>query len=75
MCKSHLIRNYNYVAEANFYGKIFIFITTIMLISFIFKLDIIVSNIMYYSSLLMLFLSTYHYVKSHMNKIKEYESI
>ena len=71
----YLIRNYNYVAEANFYGKIFIFITTIMLISFIFKLDIIVSNIMYYSSLVMLFLSTYHYVKSHMNKIKEYESI
>ena len=71
----YLIHNYNYVSEANFYGKVFIFVTTLMLISFMFKLNMAISSILYFLSIIMLIVSTFYYVKSHVSKIKEYESI
>ena len=71
----YLNHYYNHVTQANIYGKVFIFITTLMIISFIFNFKIIICQFLYYTSLIMMFVSTYYYIKSLSEKIREYEPI
>ena len=71
----YLILYHGHVTQANTNGKVFIFISTIMIISYIYNAPLIFSNILYYLSILMMFISTITYLKSHISKIGEYESI
>ena len=70
----YLILFYKYVSEANLSGKMFMFITTIMMISFIYNLNLIFQIIIYLLSLILLFISTYFYIINHKARLKKYES-
>ena len=71
----YLIKFCDYVPQANNFGKIFISITALMLISYLFDFGIIICVLLYLISLFMLFISTYYYIKEHKLNIKKYESI
>ena len=59
----------DYVPQANKYGKLFIFTTSLMLIFFIYSIHDIVSIILYVLSLFLLVYSMFIYIKSHLKRI------
>jgi len=59
----------DYVPQANKYGKLFVFITSLMLIFFIYSIHDIVSIILYVLSLFLLVYSMYVYIKFHLKRI------
>ena len=63
------------VTQANNYGKLFIFITMLMIIFHIFDINFYVSNILFISSIVLLILSMFVYIKEHLQKITSYENI
>ena len=69
----YLMIAHNYVAQANIYGKLFIFSSLITLISYVYNINVIVSQVIYCFSMVMLFWSTFMYIRDHRNKIAEYE--
>ena len=56
----------NYVPQANKFGKIFIFSTSLMIIFYIYSINDIVSVILYFISLFLLIISMFKYIKSHL---------
>ena len=71
----YLLIKYNYVSQANFYGKLFIFTSVVMSIMYIYDFSDTMRNISYYFSILILLISTFQYIKEHRTKIEEYETI
>jgi len=59
----------NYVPQANKFGKIFIFSTSLMIIFYIYSINDIVSVILYFISLFLLIISMFKYIKSHLKRI------
>ena len=70
-----MLLQYNYVSQANLYGKLFIFTTVVMLVMHIYDFNLYLQRLSYVVSMGMLLFSTYHYVKEHQSKIKKYEYI
>ena len=66
---------YNHVTQANLFGKLFIFTTTLMIITYIYKVNELVQILFYYSSIILLIISAINYIKSHNNTINRYEHI
>jgi len=75
MYSIYLMITYNHVTQANTYGKLFIFCSLITLILYVYKINVILSQSMYYVTLFMLVCSTIKYIKEHRKKIGEYEHI
>ena len=71
----YLLIQYNYVSQANSYGKFFIFCSLITLILYVYNINMIFAELMYYISIIMLILSTAAYIKEHRKKIEDYEHI
>ena len=71
----YLMIAYDYVAQANAYGKLFIFCSLVTLILYVYKFNVILSQSMYYVTLVMLVWSTIHYIKEHRKKITDYEHL
>ena len=71
----YLMIEHNYVAQANTYGKLFIFFSLVTLILYVYKINVFLSQSMYYFTLVMLIWSTITYIKEHRKRIKEYEHI
>ena len=71
----YLLLRHKYVSEANIYGKLFVFVTVIMLIVFIYEFAKILQYITFFISVLMLLVSTYQYIRIHKAKIEKYEAI
>ena len=72
---SYLSIYHDTVTQANTYGKVFIFITMHMIISYIFIINHYISNILFILSTIFLILSMFIYIKEHLQKIKSYENI
>ena len=71
----YLLLQYNYVSQANLYGKLFIFTTVVMLVMHIYDFNLYLQRLSYVVSMGMLLFSTYQYVKEHQSKIEKYEYI
>ena len=71
----YLLIKHDYVSQANLYGKLFIFTAVVMLVMHIYDFNVILQKTSYAVSIIMLFFSTYKYIKEHQLKIKDYESI
>jgi len=63
------------VTQANNYGKLFIFITMLMIIFHIFDINSYASDILFISSIILLIFSMFVYIKEHLQKITSYENI
>ena len=59
----------NHVPQANSFGKLFIFFSSIMIIFYIYSINDIMSIILYFISLSLLLISLFSYVKSHLKKM------
>ena len=75
MYSVYLMIEHNYVAQANMYGKLFIFCSLVTLILYVYKINVVLSQSMYYVTLVMLVWSTIEYIKEHRKRIVEYEHI
>ena len=71
---SYLAIYHDTVTQANTYGKIFIFVTMLMIISYIFMFTNNISNILYIISTILLITSMFIYIKSHLKTINSYEN-
>ena len=71
----YLMIEHNYVAQANAYGKLFIFFSLVTLILYVYKINVFLSQSMYYFTLVMLIWSTITYIKEHRKRIEEHEHI
>ena len=71
----YLMIIHSYVTQANKYGKLFIFCSLVTLILYVYNINVILSQSMYYVTLFMLVWSTIEYIKQHRKKIEEYEHI
>ena len=71
----YLMITHNHVTQANKYGKLFIFCSLVTLVLYVYKINVILSQSMYYVTLFMLVWSTIEYIKQHRKKIEEYEHI
>ena len=65
----YLILYRDYVSQANSCGKFFIFICMLMIIFHLFKLNPLVSNILYVFSIILLVVSMCIYIKEHSKRI------
>ena len=63
------------VSQANTYGKLFIFITMIMIISHVFNLNDYISKILFIVSNILLIISMLTYIKDHIKNINSYGHI
>ena len=63
------------VTQANNYGKIFIFITMLMIIFHIFDIHYYISGMLFLLSTLLLIISMFIYIKEHHQTITSYENI
>ena len=59
----------SYVPQANNFGKLFIFSTSLMIIFYIYSINEMISIILYFASLFLLVFSMFTYIKSHLKKI------
>ena len=64
----------DYTPQANNWGKLFIFVCVLMVIFYIYELNPVVSYILYFSSIVLLLISSVIYIKNHFKKIKFYEN-
>ena len=60
----------DYVPQANFMGKLFIFICVLMIIFHIYELNILIANTLYISSIILLIISTIIYIKEHLIRLR-----
>tara|TARA_B100001964_G_C13967621_1_gene480462 strand:+ start:136 stop:594 length:459 start_codon:yes stop_codon:yes gene_type:complete len=60
----------DYVPQANNSGKLFIFSCVLMLIFYIYSLNIIIAKIFYIISIILLFISTIYYIKGHLSRMR-----
>ena len=65
----------DYTPHANASGKLFIFICVLMIIFYIYNLNQFIAYFLYLSSIVLLFFSSFVYIKNHLKKIKKYENI
>ena len=65
----YLIIYRDYVTQANNWGKIFIFITMLMIIFHLYNLNSFIANVLYLLSVVLLIISLIVYVKEHTEKI------
>ena len=72
---SYLAIYHDMVSQANTYGKLFIFITMIMIISHVFNLNDYISKILFIVSNILLIISMLTYIKDHIKNINSYEHI
>ena len=72
---SYLAIYHDMVSQSNTYGKLFIFITMIMIIFHIFHLNDYLSKILFIISNALLIISMLVYIKNHIKNIKSYEHI
>ena len=72
---SYLAIYHDMVSQANGYGKVFIFITMIMIIFHIFYLNDYIANILFIISNILLIVSMFTYIKEHIKNINSYEHI
>ena len=71
----YILLNFEHVSQANNSGKLFIFVTLLMIIFFIYDLNLYASYLLYALSVTTLIISTFQYIKEHKEKIESYESI
>ena len=67
----YLMNSQNIVFESNLTGKWYIFVSSIMMILFIYNLNIILSIILYITTITLMFISTYEYIKRYNKIFKE----
>ena len=72
---SYLAIYHDMVSQANTYGKLFIFITMIMIIFYVFNLNDYISKILFIVSNILLIISMLTYIKDHIKNINSYEHI
>ena len=72
---SYLAIYHDMVSQANTYGKLFIFITMIMIIFHVFNLNDFISKILFIVSNILLIISMLTYIKDHIKNINSYEHI
>ena len=72
---SYLAIYHDTVTQANSYGKMFIFITMLMIISYIFMFNNSLSSILYVISTALLIISMFIYIKTHIKTIHSYENL
>ena len=72
---SYLAIYHDMVSQANTYGKLFIFITMIMIISHVFNLNDYISKILFIVSNILLIISMLTYIKDHIKNINSYGHI
>tara|TARA_B100001029_G_C14977725_1_gene404117 strand:+ start:210 stop:680 length:471 start_codon:yes stop_codon:yes gene_type:complete len=72
---SYLAIYHDMVSQANTYGKLFIFITMIMIIFHVFNLNDYISKILFIVSNILLIISMLTYIKDHIKNINSYEHI
>ena len=72
---SYLAIYHDTVTQANTYGKMFIFVTMLMIISYIFMFNNSISNILYIMSVILLIISMFIYIKAHIETINSYENL
>ncbi len=72
---SYLAISHDTVTQANNYGKLFIFITMLMIVFHIFYINSYIASILYILSTLLLVVSMFVYIKEHLKKINLYENI
>ena len=72
---SYLAIYHDMVSQANTYGKLFIFITMIMIIFHVFNLNDYISKILFIVSSILLIISMLTYIKDHIKNINSYEHI
>ena len=72
---SYLAIYHDMVSQANTYGKLFIFITMIMIIFHVFNLNDYISKILFIVSNILLIISMLTYIKNHIKNINSYEHI
>ena len=65
----YLILYKDYVTQANSWGKFFIFVTMLMIIFYLYNLNLLVANILYILSVCLLIISMVVYIKEHAKKI------
>ena len=60
----------DYVPQANSIGKLFIFVCVLMIIFHIYELHILISNILFFLSVVLLLFSTVIYIKEHLSRLR-----
>ena len=60
----------DYVPQANSIGKLFIFVCVLMIIFHIYELNILISNILFFLSIILLLFSTVIYIKEHLSRLR-----
>ena len=60
----------DYVPQANSIGKLFIFVCVLMIIFHKYELNILISNILFFLSIILLLFSTVIYIKEHLSRLR-----
>ena len=60
----------DYVPQANSIGKLFIFVCVLMIVFHIYELNILISNILFILSVILLLFSTVIYIKEHLSRLR-----
>ena len=61
----------DYVPQANSAGKLFIFVCVLMIVFHIYELNIIMANILFFLSVILLIFSTIVYIKEHLSRLQQ----
>ena len=72
---SYLLLYKDIVTQANKWGKLFIFITMLMIVFHLYDINIFIANILYFFSNIILILSMFIYIREHSESISKSENI
>ena len=72
---SYLLLYRDIVTQANKWGKLFIFITMLMIVFHLYDINIFIANLLYFCSNIILILSMFIYIREHSERISNSENI